>query len=156
MSANGAARPDITARVTAVALRQLAEAEDMQALTEMPLPDGRRADLVALAGDGTITILEVKSCLSDWLADDKWPDYVAWCDRFAFCVPLDFPVDALPEEVGILVADDWEADWLRPPQPQKLAPARRRSLTLRFARLAARRLQEHRTAIGQPPEASHV
>ena len=48
------------------------------------LPSGRRADLVALGGDGEIIIVEIKSSVADFRADQKWIDYRRHCDRLFF------------------------------------------------------------------------
>lgn len=107
---------------------------------QVPLPDGRRADVLALLPDGGFVILEVKSGARDFLTDQKWPDYRAWCDRLFFAVDLDFPQDLLPEDVGLVVAEEREAALLRDAPEHRLAPARRRSLLHRHATLAALRL----------------
>ncbi len=109
-------------------------------VAEMPLPNGRRADVMALLPDGGFAIFEVKSGARDFLADRKWPEYRDFCDRFHFAVDLDFPQALLPEDVGLLVADDAEAALLRQAPAHPLAGARRRALLLRFARVAAGRL----------------
>jgi hypothetical protein len=109
-------------------------------LLEVPLPSGRRLDILALDADGCLTAIEVKSCARDFQADLKWPEYREWCDRLFFAVDLDFPQALLPEDVGLIVADDGEAAILRPAPAHKVAPARRKSLLLRYARLAAGRL----------------
>lgn len=107
---------------------------------QVPLPDGRRADVLALLPDGGFVILEVKSGARDFLSDQKWPDYRAWCDRLFFAVDLDFPQELLPEDVGLVVAEEREAALLRDAPEHRLAPARRRSLLHRHATLAALRL----------------
>lgn len=109
-------------------------------LAEFPLADGRRADLVALDPRGCITILEVKSCLADFQSDRKWPDYRQWCDRFYFAVDTDFPQEVIPGDCGLIVADRFGAETLREPPEHKLDAARRKAVTLRFARAAAFRL----------------
>ena len=53
-------------------------------VSELPLPSGRRADLVALGGDGEILIVEIKSSVADFRADQKWMDYRLHCDRLFF------------------------------------------------------------------------
>lgn len=73
---------------------------------EMPLPNGRRADILALLPDGRFAVLEVKSCARDFLADGKWPEYRAYCDRLYFAVDLDFPQELLPADAGLVVAPD--------------------------------------------------
>lgn len=109
-------------------------------VTEMPLPNGRRADLFALLPDGGFAVVEVKSCARDYLSDAKWPEYRDYCDRLYFAVDLDFPQPLLPEEAGLLVTDGPEAALLREAPLHPLAPARRRALLRRHAVIAARRL----------------
>jgi hypothetical protein len=106
----------------------------------MRLPNGRRCDLFVVDARGGCTIVEVKSCLEDFRADGKWPDYLAWCDAFYIAVPDGFPWEDLPVEAGVILADGYGGACMREAPGQRLAPARRRSLTLRFARLAADRL----------------
>ena len=115
-------------------------------LTEVTMPDGLRMDVCALARDGEIWCVEVKSSRADFLADAKWPGYRAWCDRFAFAVPAGFPDELLPGEAGLIRADAHGAEVLREGRLLRLPPARRRALTLRFARLAAERLALERLA----------
>ena len=110
-------------------------------IAEIPLADGRRADLMALDERGCITIVEVKSCLNDFRTDQKWEDYRQWCDRFYFAVDCDFPQEHIPEECGLIVADRFDAEALREPPERRLDAARRKAVTLRFARCAAFRLQ---------------
>ncbi len=109
-------------------------------LAEMPLPNGRRADLISLLPDGGFVIVEVKSCARDFISDMKWNDYREYCDRLYFAVDLDFPQALLPEDAGLLVADGLEMAELRAAPAHPLAPARRRALLHRFAMLAADRL----------------
>ncbi len=109
-------------------------------LQEFPLPDGRRADIFALDDKGGITIIEIKSGLIDFRTDQKWQDYLDWCDRFYFAVTVDFPRDVLPPEPGLIVADAYGAEVLRPSPGFVMAAARRRSLLLRSAARAATRL----------------
>lgn len=109
-------------------------------LAEVPLPDGRRADILALRPDGGFVIIEVKSCARDFLSDGKWQDYRAFADELHFAVDLDFPQALLPGDVGLLVCDGYEAAPLREAPSHPLAPARRRALLHRFATLAATRL----------------
>ena len=128
-----------TARVSLAASRFCA-LSGWAAVAEMPLPNGRRADFLALQPDGGFVIIEVKSCARDYLSDSKWPDYRAYCDRLFFAVDLDFPQALLPEDAGLLVADGAEAVQLRDAPAHPLAPSRRRALLHRFATLAATRL----------------
>ncbi len=110
-------------------------------LTEFNLKSGRRADVIAIDKTGEVLIAEIKSSVEDYRADRKWRDYVAWCDRFYFCVPAGFDTGLLPEACGVIVADAYGAEIRRQPAPRKLAAARRRVLVLRFAHAAANRLQ---------------
>ena len=78
----------------------------------------------------------------DWRVDDKWPDYLDWCDQLYVAVPVDFPQELIPEEVGLIVADSFDAvshraAFAAPP----LAPARRRQQLIRFGRACAERLR---------------
>jgi hypothetical protein len=111
-------------------------------LTEFPLKNGRRADILSLSANGEIWIVEVKSCVADFRSDRKWQDYLAWCDRFFFAAGPDFPAEIFPEAAGILIADCYEAVLIREPAETSLASPRRKALTLRFAHLAARRLSD--------------
>jgi hypothetical protein len=120
---------------------RLFEAMAHASLAEFSLRNGRRADLLALDGDGRFTIVEIKSSLADFRADSKWPDYLEFCDRFYFAVPQGFPVDVLPETEGLMIADRWDAAIVRPSVERAMHGSRRKALTLRFARQAALRLQ---------------
>ncbi len=137
--------PQRTLAVTRSAMRYCL-ASAWSPLAEVPLPDGRRADILALRPDGGFVIIEVKSCARDFLTDGKWQDYRAFSDEMHFAVDLDFPQELLPGDVGLLVCDGYEAASLRPAPAHPLAPARRRALLHRFASLAATRL----AALGDP------
>jgi hypothetical protein len=109
-------------------------------LLEMPLGNGRRADVVGLGEAGEIVIVECKSCLEDYRVDFKWQEYAEYCDAFYFAVTEDFPREEIPETVGLIVADEFGGAFIRPAAAQaKLAPARRRSVLLTYARIAASR-----------------
>lgn len=115
------------------------------AMCEVPLPNGRRADLMAIGPKGELTIVEIKVSKADLLGDQKWTDYLDYCDRFFWAVPhLLAPVldeaRFLPDAAGLLIADRYDAAVAREPATRPLAPARRKAETLRFARRAARRL----------------
>ncbi len=92
---------------------RLLDAMGYTPLCEVPLGVGRRADVLALSGKGRFAIVEIKSGLADFRADQKWPDYVAHCDRFYFAVGADFPREVLPPHTGLLIADRYGAE-LRP------------------------------------------
>jgi len=134
--------PETTRRITRGAARML---EDLgcAVVTEFPLANGRRADVAALAADGRITLVEVKSGVPDFRADGKWHEYLEFCDAFYFAVEPGFPLALLPagDTCGLIVADPWEAAVLRPSPVRALAPARRRAMTVRIARVAALRLR---------------
>ena len=132
-------RPDITLAVCRGACRLMRQS-GRSVLRELPLPDGRRADIMAIAGNGELTIVEVKSSIEDWRVDQKWPDYLDWCDLLYFAVPVDFPQVLIAEEVGLIVADAYGGDILRHPQRRPVAAARRKSLLIHCARLASERL----------------
>lgn len=137
-------RPDGRQSPTALALQRgvlrYLVAHGHFGLPELSLASGRRADLIAIDAKGMITIVEIKSSVVDFRTDGKWPDYRLYCDRLLFAVPLDFPVDILPEAVGILVGDAFGAEMLRAPPVHPLPAATRKAVTLRFARTAAGRL----------------
>ncbi len=109
-------------------------------LHEVPLPNGRRADILALRPDGGFACIEVKSGARDFLTDQKWPDYREFCDALYFAVDLDFPQEILPAETGLIVAADLAAELVREAPAHPLSPSRRRSLLQRFSFLAATRL----------------
>jgi hypothetical protein len=111
-------------------------------LLEVGLPNGRRADVMALGPRGQIAICEVKSGLEDFRADRKWHEYAPYCDTFYFAVAPEFPRDILPDEPGLIVADGFGGAIVRPSPEEALAPARRKALTLSFARLATLRAGE--------------
>lgn len=112
----------------------------LSCVTELPLPNGRRADIIAISTGGDIWIVEVKSCLADFRADQKWPEYREFCDRLLFAVKPDFPLDVLDPSTGLILADRYGGEILREPAETRLAPARRKAMTLRIARFAAYRL----------------
>lgn len=130
----------VTERLARGAARWLG-AMNAGVVSEFPLPSGRRLDLLALMPDGCLWAVEVKSGVEDFRADAKWPEYREWCDALYFCVDPSFPAERLPEDVGVLVADAFDAHLLRPAPAHKLHASRRKALTLRFALTAARRLQ---------------
>lgn len=115
-------------------------------LAEVTLADGHRADILAVGPSGEIHIAELKVSLADLRADRKWEAYRAWCDRFFWAVPealapmLDAAAFA-PDSTGLIVADAHDAAVLRPAAAVPLAPARRRALLVRIARLSTIRLQ---------------
>ena len=131
-------RPETTAAVTRGAAKLLVNL-GYAPLAEIGLPNGRRADLMALGPKGEIFIVEVKSSLEDFRTDAKWHEYGPYCDAFAFAVAPEFPREALPDEPGLIVADGFGGAVLREAPVAPLAGARRKALTIAFARLAALR-----------------
>jgi len=119
---------------------------EMFALCEAPLPNGRRADMMAITAKGELVIVEIKVSRADLMGDGKWTDYLDYCDRFFWAVPSGFdlsPFDGgcLGDDcAGLIVADRYDAAVIREAPLRPLAAARRKAETLRFARRAARRL----------------
>lgn len=134
-------RPDPLAQAVARGVCRLLDRLGHVGLTEFVLRNGRRADVIALGPAGELTIVEVKSSLADFRADAKWPDYLEFCERYYFAVPHGFPLQALPADQGVIVADGYDAAILREPERRPLAAARRKAVTLRFGQVAARRLR---------------
>ena len=120
--------------------------QDIYSLCEVPLPNGRRADVMAIDGRGQLVIVEIKVSRADLLGDRKWCEYLDYCDRFYWAVPSGFSLqpfdgDGLgPDCAGLIVADRYDAEVVREAPPRPLAAARRKAETLRFARRAALRL----------------
>ena len=137
-------RQSETALMIARGVRRMLRARGFSSVTELPLLDGRRADIVALHGDGSLLIVEIKSSIADFRADQKWRDYAAHCDRLYFAIPSEIPASIIPLDAGLIVADPYGAEILREPTLQRIAPATRRAVLLRFAQAAADRL--HRLA----------
>ena len=129
-------RPETTEAVTRGAARLLV-ALGYAPLAEVTVPNGRRADLMALGPRGEIAILEVKSGLDDYRVDRKWGEYAPFCDAFYFAVAPHFPRQILPEGPGLIVADAFGGAVLVEAPVIPLVAARRKALTLVFARLAA-------------------
>jgi hypothetical protein len=129
-------RPETTLSVTRGAARLFA-ALGYAPLLEVGLPNGRRADIMALGPRGQIAIAEVKSGLDDYRTDRKWGDYLGYCDAFFFAVAPEFPRRILPPEPGLIVADAFDGAVVRAAPETPLVAARRKALTLAFGRLAA-------------------
>ena len=117
-------------------LRRLGHAH----ISELSLANGRRADVTALTQAGEIWIIEIKSSVADFRADQKWPDYWDYADHVLFAVAPDFPVDILPQDAGLILADRYGGEVIRMPEIRRLPAPRRRVMQLAFARAAALRL----------------
>ena len=120
---------------------RLLHAHGFRVVSELPLPSGRRADLVALDGGGGIWIVEIKSSVADFRADQKWQDYRLHCDRLFFATSLDVPCEIFPPDTGLIVADAFGAEFKCEAPEHKLPAATRKAMMLMFARAAALRLQ---------------
>ncbi len=131
-------RPETTAAVTRGAARLLLDI-GYAPLAEVTLPNGRRADLMALGRKGQICIVEVKSSVEDYRTDQKWGEYAPYCDAFYFAVAPHFPREVLPIGPGLIIADGFGGAVLIEAPLTPLVAARRKALTLGFARLAAMR-----------------
>jgi hypothetical protein len=114
---------------------------NFESLSEVPLGNGRRADILAVGRDGEIWIIEIKSSIADFRTDQKWPEYREYCDALLFAVAPDFPSDILPADTGLILADAYAGEVAREAPRHPLSPARRKALTLSIARMAAMRLQ---------------
>src|SRR5690349_9755190 len=124
------------ARGTARLLRSLGFA----CISELPLPSGRRADLVAINERGEIWIVEIKSSIEDLRADQKWPEYRAHCDRLFFAFTRDLPCEIFPADTGLIVADAYGAHLHCEAPEHKLPAATRKQMMIRFAMAAAHRM----------------
>jgi len=133
---------DVARGVTRLLCRQ-----DLFGFCEVPLPNGRRVDIMAVDSRGMLTIVEIKVARADLLGDGKWTDYLDYCDRFFWAVPPELAAICeeerfLPNAAGLIVADRYDAAVVREAAHRAMAPARRKAELLRFARRAARRLSE--------------
>jgi len=114
---------------------------DFASLVEFTPERGKRLDVLALGPKGELWVIECKSSRADFTQDSKWGGYLEWGDRYFWAVDAAFPTDLLPGDTGLIIADAYDAEILRLGPEARLAPARRRAVTQRFARHAALRLQ---------------
>jgi hypothetical protein len=133
-------RQSETALAVARGAARLLHAHGFSVVSELALPSGRRADLVALDAAGEIWIVEIKSSIADFRADQKWQDYRAHCDRLFFATCLEVPCEIFPPDTGLIVADAFGAEFHCRAPEHKLPAATRKSMLLLFARAAALRL----------------
>ena len=122
--------------------------EGFSPILEFTLANGRRLDVAALGPDGTVLGVEIKVAVPDLKGDQKWPDYLEFCELFYFAVPPDFPEELVPDSTGLIVADRFGGAILRPSPRATLHASRRKAVTLAFARVAAERLA---SALALPP-----
>jgi hypothetical protein len=135
-------RQSDTARTIQRGVGRMMTGFDFALLYELPLASGRRADVIGLNGAGEVWIVEIKSSVEDFRADHKWPDYRLHCDRLFFATHAGVPAAIFPEDAGLIVADGYGGAVLREAPVHRLPPATRKALTLRFAQVAARRIQQ--------------
>jgi hypothetical protein len=134
-------RQSQTALAVACGTARLLHTHGRCVVSELPLPSGRRADLVALGPSGEIWIIEIKSSIADFRADQKWHDYRAHCDRLFFATTIDVPCEIFPPDTGLIVADAFGAEFKCEAPEHRLSAATRKLMMLLFARAAAIRLQ---------------
>jgi len=114
---------------------------DFAPLEEFVPERGKRVDVIAINARGEIWVIECKSSRADFAADKKWGGYLEWCDRYFWAVDQDFPVELLPDATGLIIADAYGAEVVRDAPEEKLSAQRRKKVTLKVARDAARRLR---------------
>jgi hypothetical protein len=122
-------------------------------ILEFTLPNGRRLDVAAIGPGGEILGVEIKVALADLKGDAKWPEYLDYCDLFYFAIPPDFPDEHVPRETGLIVADRYGGAIVKEAEVQSLHAARRKAVTVSFARVAAERLSRNleMIALAQTP-----
>ena len=134
-------RQSVTALAVSRGTQRLLLTLGLSCISELPLASGRRADLVAIGGDGEVWIVEIKSSVTDLRVDQKWPDYRMHCDRLFFATASHVPLDVFPAQAGLIVADSYGGELVREAPEHRLHAATRKSVMLAFARAAALRLQ---------------
>src|ERR1700681_2660356 len=134
-------RQSATALAVARGTTRLLHSLGFSVVSELSLPSGRRADLAALSGAGEIWIVEIKSSVADFRADNKWADYRMHCDRLFFATTVEVPCGIFPPDTGLIVADAFGAQIVCEAPEHRLHAATRKSMMLRFAHCTALRLQ---------------
>jgi hypothetical protein len=130
----------VTAADVARGVSRLLIQEGFSPILEFTLANGRRLDVAALGPDGTMLGVEIKVALNDLKGDQKWPEYLEFCELFYFAIPPDFPDEHVPTGTGLIVADRYGGAIVRPSQRTVLHASRRKAVTLSFAKVAAERL----------------
>jgi hypothetical protein len=115
----------------------------LSSLSEFSPTRGLRVDIVALGPSDEIWIVECKSGKNDFKSDNKWHNYLDWCDRYFWAVDGKFPIDILPLDTGLIIADSYDASILREAPLNKLSAARRKKLIKSVAKIACNRLLHH-------------
>jgi hypothetical protein len=121
--------------------------EGWSPILEFTLPNGRRLDVAAIGPGGEMLGVEIKVALADLKGDSKWPEYLDYCDLFYFAIPPDFPDGHVPQQTGLIVADRYGGSIIKQAEAQPLHAARRKAVTIGFARCAAERLSRNLEAI---------
>jgi hypothetical protein len=121
-------------------VQRLLRSHGFESIAEAGLTNGRRADAMAIGPTGDVWIVEIKSSIADFRSDNKWPEYRDYCDRLFFAVAPDFPTEILPPDTGLMLADRYGGEIIRDAPEMRLSAARRKAVTLAFARVAAARL----------------
>jgi hypothetical protein len=142
--------PQLLAHRMARGVARALTARGFATLTEFFLLNGRRVDVIGVNSSGQTIIVEIKSCIADYRSDQKWTEYLEYCDSFYFAVPLEFPQEILPDDCGLMVADDYGAEVIREAPSQVMNGSRRRAQTLRLALTAMLRLGRASDPDGPP------
>src|ERR1043166_1888716 len=132
---NGHTAADVARGVSRLLLQ-----EGFSPILEFTLANGRRLDVAALGGDGSVLGVEIKVALNDLRCDLKWPEYLEFCELFYFAIPPEFPDEFVPPGTGLIVADRYGGAIVRPSPQWQRHPSRRKAVTLKFAKCAAERL----------------
>lgn len=114
---------------------------DYMCVEEFTPERGMRVDIMALGPKGQLWVVECKSSRADFQSDQKWQGYLPFCDRFFWAVDTDFPIDILPPDTGLIIADGFGAEIIRMAPDTPIPAARRKKLVQKFARTSAQRLQ---------------
>ena len=141
-AAAAAGVPEELARALARGVVRMLSEDGQSCLCEFTLRNSRRTDVIAVAPDGLFTIVEIKTTPADFRSDQKWPEYLDFCDFFYFAVPESFPETLIPDSCGLIVADAYGGVIRRPSAETRMNATRRRALTLRYAHAASRRLTQ--------------
>ena len=115
----------------------------VSSLSEFSPTRGLRVDIVALGPSDEIWIVECKSGKNDFKSDNKWHNYLDWCDRYFWAVDAEFPIDILPYDTGLIIADPYDASILREAPLNKVSVVRRKKLIKSIAKSACNRLLVH-------------
>ena len=142
-----------TAAEVARGVSRLLIQDGFSPILEFTLPNGRRLDVAALGPSGEMLGVEIKVALADLRGDNKWPEYLDYCDLFYFAIPPDFPDEHVPQATGLIVADRYGGSIIKQAEVQSLHASRRKAVTVSFARCAAERLSRtlENIAVGQTP-----